>query len=349
MNFNITDSCLHDDYYNITLALTYDQLDSFCESKKAWSLTEIKLDLTIGYSMIIAGFIGMIGTVCMCITFWQRSTSSPSYLYYKAISVIELLHMVTLIEYGVIRMLHFPPSKGMCVWDQAFSFGWAIGDWVKLSVAVLTLAISMERCLAIWAPMTFAAINRRKAAYVCIVSSIMIGGVYLFTLVLYFMSLTSGYIEWFKQTFAEMQNAIGYIKIIICLILAPITLAILIGLRMKSKRMSTMTSNNMKNQENWDTVKRLCYLQLILSTSTLVDHLAWFSYRMTSLLSETADSNVHTFDEMQRVFWYKRLVDCVEVVQVLTGELLHCGKFYLYLFLNKSFRNTFLSLFRKGG
>lgn len=308
-----------------------------------WTIVTHALDSTIGYSMIITGLIGLVGTILMLITFLQKSMSATGYSYYRAISSLELIHMVVLVEYGVIRVLHFPPSRAMEIWNLAFAYGWSFGDWIKLSVASLTVFVSLERTMAIWTPMTFAAlVDHRRSAYTAIGISLALGAVHGFTFVLY---ETDPGGPSYQSVFAQVQNAIGYLKLSLCALLAALTLSVLLGLRIKAKKLAKMknkthSSTSSSEREKWRTTKLRCYLQLILACSTLVDHAAWFSYRMLALKVD------QSMDQDGRVdFGYKKLMDCVEVVQVLTGEILHCGKFYLYFLLHSGFRSSFYKVF----
>lgn len=125
-----------------------------------------------GYVHLFCGILGLVGSVLTFITLWSnKNFQSPSFIYFKAISILELFHMMAIILLG-FRIVFFESHSSSYVWF-----------WITIHICslminlfpscvdILTITLSVERAVACLKPARFNAISTRRIALtVCAVT-----------------------------------------------------------------------------------------------------------------------------------------------------------------------------------
>lgn len=234
---------------------------------------------------------------------------------------------------------------------------WIIGDGMKLSVSILTTFLSFERTMAIWNPPVFNWINRASFART-------VSAVSLLFAILHISPVISGHIVPLSPNstlyteqddyMGEKINMISWytiygLKIGTSFIIAAFCVAIIVGLVTKSKKSKTMTIAN-SNDQKWKETRRLCFMQLLMAVSCLIDHSIWVTNKL--LKYETvyylgSDAVLHgNYRESITALENRLAFHITWVIESVSGEIDHGCRLFFYLACVKSFRMAFSSLIR---
>lgn len=332
-----------------TTQFTKEQLFNYCTVYIDFDRFNTAIDSTVGISMVVTGALGLFNYVFTFLTFSRGdSFEGPSFIYHKAMALVELVLMAIMLQYGVLRILHFPGGYPTIFWDNQFWSGWMFGDTVKLFVLCMTAFVSFERVIAVWFPMHFRLVDRISVVAISIAVSGLIGSLHLTSIAAMKVirrddGTYGGDRTEFGKSFAYecIDDVIYFIKLSLGVAILLMCIAIVFGIILRQRKAAAMS---LDGRRNWKTVKRACYLQLIVAVTALIDQAAWVAFRMVDqpypsvgtpavqwLPYETAMDNL----------WRMRRRVTFETIQVFTGELDHGGRFYFYLIFHRTFREVF--------
>lgn len=254
--------------------------------------------------------------------------------------------------------MSFEDTKSYVVYRDLLLYMWVVGDAMKLSVTATTTFLSMERCIAIWTPILFGRINSSRLVSLFIAISVFTGLLHLSPAFCGSPVSKRGQSEdhvlqlnWYGKSGAnELVSALIYVlKIGTCVAIFIFCVLVATGLVVQSRKAESMTT---AAKDKWKSTRRLCILQMVVAVSTLIDHVTWV---VNKVIKDRYQNDIIGPEAVVRLSYteainnidHKALYIWTWMVQSVTGEIDHCGRFLLYLLCMKKFRDAFLSLIKK--
>lgn len=378
LRMECTDNCSFEVYEKTNF--TCPQLVDYCSAYEHWVRLKWNIDTVINISLVIAGCGALISYILMMMVFRLPSFNGVSYIYHKAIVVMEIVHMFVMAQVrvqvspdrpgldhlpfqaGLRRLLTFDQSTySYVVYLEILRELWIIGDFMKLTTSMLTTFLSLERFIAVCIPMWFGVINRPTVAWSSVVVSILVGLLHMvpvFTRAIVQGPVGNNTTGWIVVSKTGRQaeqvggdesvsDVIYCVKIVCCITMGIFCIGVAAGLALQSKKHTSMTSDA---RSKWKETRRLSILQLIIASLQIVDHVMWVADNVIAdqqtpspLLGPEAVGSLDyntAIGVIQHEILWRWTAACSEV----TGILDHATKFPLYLVGVKSFRVGFGTL-----
>jgi hypothetical protein len=335
---------------------TYEQLFDYVQIFYYQRCAHIIMLKVVAVIFLMSGFGGFLLYILMfpCI---QRVSAmkGTTAIYHKALIVFELVHMIILAQYGVVKLLPIasPTNWFATIWRSKFTDGFAIGGCGRASASILSGFLTVERFVAICLPAKYANINKKSVAYASILICALLGSVQIWgiaTMNVRYDDKKGVYVSeptWFGQNvYGLFLNFVSGMKIFLIFLIFPLSMATAMTLRRQAKSMHSMSSNAKKE---WLAKKQICTFCYIQGVCTLIDHLAWvlstatndtaYSYISPDSLiieNEVAKSYMETMKKMR----YYQTNIAMWFIQAITQGIVHGWRFLFYLLFFKSMRKA---------
>lgn len=334
---------------------TSDQLITYADRYINFKCSDIYVNRLVLHTCSITGFIGLVAYFLMLASLNRTKTllSGCTMIYHEAIILLELPHMVVMIESGLINIYasSIPISYSWLVWTRQFFDGWNLGDWTKLSVSTLTAFLTMERFVAVCIPTKFSYVDRNPIAYCAVIVSVLIGSAHMWAIFttridfddqLYQYNVTK---TWFSETtfFDFTLDFIYCARIALCLIIFVLSVSIALTLAIQAKKVALMSSGA---EQEWKAKLRVCLFSYIVGMCVLIDHLVWVVHKITADMFDDIDfdravTSGQSYEDGMEAISYRQLVVITGHIQAWMGQLVHGWRFFIYLACNQTMREGF--------